>query len=156
MHGRLLSFLDLLAIAVAVTVIILAIVPDQPFSSVPVDWYSFTFEIDRKAKNGVATDTLQLGFTVSIDGETYDLYKRPNAERNFHCNLTGLELTCHFRGDAGERLQAAFFIRDDAFKLTQATVVTGAVFGRKIELQEQPIELKAGELFTFSHEGKLE
>lgn len=160
MRGRLLSFLDLLAITVAVMVMVLAIVPDQPFASEPTDWYSFTMEIDPhavSASNGTdATSSLELGFLLLIEGEPYDLFRRGDGSRSFTCDPSGLELTCFFRGDPGEQVKGHFFIRDDQFLLRDSSAVTGSVLGMRIGLEETAIELQTSNSFNHSYSGLLE
>lgn len=159
-RGRLLSFLDLLAITVAVMVMVLAIVPDQPFGAEPTDWYSFTLEIDPRAVTAPdgtdATSNLELGFLLLIEGEPYDLSRRGDGSRSFTCDPSGLELTCFFRGDPGERVEGYFFLRDDRFLLEDRSVVTGSVLGMRIGLEETAIALQPSNWFNHSYSGSLE
>lgn len=158
MRGKLLSFLDLLAITVAAMVMILSIVPDEPFDTPPTDWYAFTMEVDPRAVTEGSTDKtplLGLGFMLNINGERLDLVARGNGERKLTCDPEGLELTCYFRGKKGQNIKGYFFIRDDLYLLNQGTEVTGSVSGLNIGLVESAIKLTTTNRFMYSYEGVL-
>ncbi len=138
LHGRLLSFLDLLAITVAAIVILLSIVPDKPFTGKPTDWYSFTVELQSGSLTDISgsdlTPRLLIGFLMTIKDKQYDILKHGDVERQFHCNSTGLEMACYFRGEKGEKLSGTVFIRDDAFFLRKDSAINAAVFPVKMDL----------------------
>lgn len=160
MRGKLLSFLDLLAITVAVMVMILAIVPDQPAEGKPTEWYIFNVALDAHSikdpsSNLDLTPKLKIGFLLEINGKKFDIHSGIDPKRQFLCDHAPLELICLFLGEVGEKFNAKFFIRDDEFVLVNDSHVKATIQGEKMGIPLRYITLGSSNRFSNKSKGIL-
>lgn len=158
MSGRLLAFLDLLAISVAVAVLILTIVPDRPFSEPPSKWYSFTVQLQRGGLKVSGTDRtakLSIGFLLTIDGSDFDHRSKGNADRAFFCKPKTLALTCYFQGDSGDKVEGSFFIADDAYLLHPGASILADLLSQSLNPDFTILTFRRSDLFGVDFRGTL-